>query len=287
MIKFGMHLFTFTERMDDSALDILRKLKEMGYDGCEVPLVAEQLHLIDPKKVRARLKELDMHCVTGTGITNDMSIISEDKDVRTRGIDHVKRCIDMTSEMGAALMCGSLYGPFGIRPKHPRTQAQWDRSVESLRECARHAAKHGVTIGLEPLNRYEHFFINTAADAVKLIEDIGEPNVRVHLDTYHMNIEEKDIYRTVVATGAHLCHVHTSENDRGIPGTGHVDWDGLCKGLFEINYDGWIVLESFFKSIPEIADFTPIWRMLAPSADVLAKQGLEYLKGKIKQYRKE
>ena len=269
--------------MDNAALDILPKLKGMGYDGCEIPLVAQHLDLLDPVNVRRKLNELNMDCITGTGLTSDMSTISEDPDVRAHGIHHLKRCIDMTAEMGGTLMAGALYGPFGLRPTTGRSQAQWEHSVRSLRETARYAASQGVTLGLEPLNRYEHFFINTTADAALLIKDIGEPNVKIHLDTYHMNIEEKDFYRAVVEAGNLICHVHCSENDRGIPGTGHIDWDGLFRGLLEIDYNGWFVIESFFEPIPEIADFTTIWRQLAPSADVLAQQGLGFIKDKLSQ----
>jgi D-psicose/D-tagatose/L-ribulose 3-epimerase len=287
MYKYGLHLFTYTARMDDSALNILPRLKEIGFDGAEIPLIAQHLDLLDPFKVRKVLKELDMSCVTGTGITPEMSIISDDPDVRARGIEYMKRCIDMTAKMGATLIAGALYAPFGIRPQKRRTPEQWEHSVRSLSEIARYAAPKGITIGLEPLNRYEHFFINTADDAVSLIQDIGEPNVKLHLDTYHMNIEEKHFYPTIIKNGSYICHIHCSENDRGIPGSGHIDWDGLFNGLIEINYSGWLVIESFFKPIPEIADFTPIWRDLAPDPDTLAKKGLDFIRNRLLELKKK
>ncbi|NPV54347.1 MAG: sugar phosphate isomerase/epimerase [Firmicutes bacterium] len=283
MIKFGLHVFTWTSRMDNQALDYLPKLKEMGYDGIEIPLVADHLEFLDPVYVQDKLAETQMECVTGTGFTADMSIISDNPGIREKGMAHMKRCIDLTADVGAQLITGALYAPIGLRPQGGRTPTQWERSVTNLREIARYAAEKGVILGLEPLNRYEVFFLNTAADAVALAKAIGEPNVKVHLDTYHMNIEEKDIYRTVVETGEFLGHVHCSENDRGTPGTGHVDWDGLIRGLLEVNYDGWIVIESFFEPIPAISDLTPIWRKLAPSADVLAREGLEFIKKKLSQ----
>ena len=283
MYKFGLHLYTYVSCMDDDSLKFLPRLKEMGYDGCEIPLVAEHLQLLTPSKVRKKLKELNMSCVTGTGINPDMSIISENNEIRLRGINHLKKCIDMTAEMDAPLICGALYAPIGIRPKSGPTPKEWELSVKGLREVARYAAQKGITLGLEPLNRYENFFINVAEDAVTLIKDIGEPNIKVHLDTYHMNIEEKNIYQTVLNTGHLVGHIHCSENDRGIPGTGHIDWDGLFKALKEIQYDGWCVIESFFEPIPHISDLTPIWRKLAPDADTLSKQGLDFIKSKTMQ----
>jgi D-psicose/D-tagatose/L-ribulose 3-epimerase len=276
-MKYGMHLFTYVSRIDGSALQSLPRLKDMGYDGCEIPLLAGQMDLIAPEKIRKTLKRLDMACVTGTGISDEMSTVSDDPEVRARGIDHVKRCIDLTARMDASLLAGALYGPFGIQNRTGRTEEQWKHSVSSLREMARHAAPKGVTIGLEPLNRYEHFFINTTEEALLLIRDVNEPNVKLHIDTYHMNIEEKDFYRSITAAGDAVCHVHCSENDRGIPGTGHIDWDGVFRGLLDIRYRGWLVIESFFQPIPEISDFTPIWRKLAPDADTLAEKGLQFL----------
>ncbi len=281
MVTFGLHLYTYTSRMDEKALGIVPRLKEIGFDGAEIPLIAQHLDLLDPEKVRSVLKDLEMSCVTGTGLSPEMDIISDDAGTRASGIAHLKRCIDMTAHMGGTLLAGALYAAFGMRPKKGRNSRQWEYSVRGLREAGRFAAQKGITLGLEPLNRYEHFFINTAEDALALIKDINEPNVKLHLDTYHMNIEEKDFYTVVVNAGKHLCHVHCSENDRGIPGSGHIDWDGLCKALLDIGYGGWMVIESFFEPIPEIADFTPIWRKLAPDADTLAIQGLKFLKKKL------
>jgi D-psicose/D-tagatose/L-ribulose 3-epimerase len=280
-MKYGMHLFTFVSRIDDSALEVLPRLKRMGYHGCEIPLVAGLLDLINPQKIREALQGLEMECVAGTGIPEEMSTISDDPETRMRGIEHVKSCVDVAAMMGAPLVAGALYAPFGIRHKGRRTEQQWERSVRSLRKMARYAAPKGVTIGLEPLNRYEHFFINTVEDALSLLQDVNEPNVKLHLDTYHMNIEEKDLHRSITRAGTAVCHVHCSENDRGIPGTGHIDWDGVFRGLLDIQYQGWLVIESFFEPIPEISDFTPIWRRLAPDADTLAREGLEFIRRRI------
>ena len=285
-MKYGLHLFTYVSLLDESVLSLFPRLKEIGYDGCEIPLVAEHLDLIDPIKIRETLKRCDMECITGTGIPDDMSNISDHLKTRERGSKHIKLCIDLTAKMEAPLLTGALYAPFGIQNKTMRNEEQWERSVRSVREMALYAAPLGVTIGLEPLNRYEHFFINTAEEALMLIRDVNEPNVMLHLDTYHMNIEEKNLYRTIVDSGDYVCHVHCSENDRGTPGTGHIDWDGVFRGLLEIDYSGWLVIESFFQPIPEISDFTPIWRQLAPDADTLAEKGLEFIKSRISRLKK-
>lgn len=281
MFKFGLHVLTWANRVDESALNYLPKLKEMGYDGCEVPIIPEHINFFKPAIIRKKLEELGMDCVSGTAYGDSMSIISNDPDVSNKGVSYLKHCIDLTFELGAKILNGTLYAPIGINKKTRRTQEQWDKSVYKLREVALYAAKKGIILCLEPINRYEISFLNTVGEAVLLVREIGERNVKVNIDTYHMNIEEKNIYETIINAGDLVGHVHCSENDRGIPGTGHFDWDGLLRGLLDINYKGWINIESFFEPIPEIIEVTPIWRKLAPDVDTLAREGLNFLKSKL------
>jgi len=213
-----------------------------------------------------------------------MAITAKNPDVVAGGIEFIKKCIDITAELGGAFLTGTLYGPFGVRPERTRTVAQWEKSTENLQLIAQYASSQGIVIGIEPLNRYEHFCINTVADAVLLIQNIGESNIKVHLDTYHMNIEKKDFNTPIVAVGKYIRLVHYFENDCGTPGTSHINSKGLHKNLLEIYYSGWLVLESFFEPIPEIADFTPIWRELAPSADTLAREGINLIKKTVSKF---
>ncbi len=278
MIQYGLHLYTYVREMSDQAWDVLPKLKSFGYDGCEVPLMPGEMDLFDPELARKKLEELGMRALGSTGMTPDMCIASSDEQVRRKGLAHMKHVIDVTSRLGGTLVSGALYAAFGWSPPAGRTAEQWKRSVRSLQELARYAADQNITLALEPLNRYEHYFINTVEDAVRLIVEIGEPNIKVHMDTYHMNIEERDFHAATLRAGALLGHVHCSENDRGIPGTGHIDWNGLFNGIKEVEYSGWIVIESFFEPIPSITDFSPIWRRLAKDADTLAVESLRFVK---------
>ncbi len=276
-MRYGLHLYTYIRQMSDQAWDLLPQLKALGYDGCEVPLMPGEMDRFDYDRARARLDAEGMAAVGSTGMTPDLCIASPDGAVRARGMAHMRHAIDCTARLGATVLSGALYAAFGWRPERGRTAQQWRQSAASLRELARYAEDKGVTLTLEPLNRYEHYFINTVDDALKLIADIGEPNVKVHLDTYHMNIEERDFYEAVRKAGAFLGHVHCAENDRGIPGTGHIDWAGFFRGLNEVEYDGWIIVESFFEPIPSIVEFSPIWRSLAPDADTLARESLQFI----------
>jgi D-psicose/D-tagatose/L-ribulose 3-epimerase len=159
-----------------------------------------------------------------------------------------------------------------------RTKEEWSRVVEGLREVAQRARDLGVILCLEPLNRFETYFLNTQEDGARLVEDIGESNVRVHFDTFHANIEERNPVEALRALGTRLGHVHISENDRGIPGSGHVDWRGTMLALKAMSYNGWLTIESFAQPEPELASAACIWRDLAPSGDALAREGLSFIK---------
>jgi D-psicose/D-tagatose/L-ribulose 3-epimerase len=283
-MEFGVHLFTFLKRIDASAVELLPRLKDLGFDGCEIPLLAEQLELVDVTSLRRSLDSLGLFRIAGTGIPEHLSTISEDRGVRRKGLAFLSRCVDLSAELGADLLAGALYAPFGTGFVAGRTGEQRARSVESLHELCRYALPKGITIGLEPLNRYEHFFINTAAEAVALIREVGAPNLKVHLDTYHMNIEEKSFREAVVSSRDLLVHVHAAENDRGTPGTGHIDWDGLFGGLAEIGYRGRMVVESFFETIPDIAAFSRVWRRLAPDPETFCRESLAFLQNKAEQH---
>jgi len=284
-MQFGVHLFTFVPRIDSSVLEVLPRLAELGLAGCEVPLLAGRLDDVDVGALRRRLDELGLFRIAGTGIPEGLSTLSDDPVVRRAGIAFVERCIDITADLGAELLTGALYAPFGTgSAAGGRTAAQRARSVESLQRLCGHAAKRGVTLGLEPLNRYEHFFVNTASEAVSLVNEVGASNLRVHLDTYHMNIEEKSISGAVLACGGLLCHVHAAENDRGTPGTGLIDWDGLFGGLAEIGYRGRMVIETFFEPMTDIPDFSRVWRPLAPDPVTFCREGVEFLKGRASEH---
>jgi D-psicose/D-tagatose/L-ribulose 3-epimerase len=170
------------------------------------------------------------------------------------------------------------YAAWGYFTGTARSEQEWEWAVSNLREVARYAQDKGVTITVEAINRFETHFLNIAADAVQLCKDVGEPNVKVHLDSYHMIREEKDFYKAIVDTGEYLGYFHACENERGVPGTGLVPWKEVFQGLKDINYGGWITIESFVPDIEELARLCAIWRQLAPSADVLAGDGLKNLR---------
>jgi D-psicose/D-tagatose/L-ribulose 3-epimerase len=212
-------------------------------------------------------------------LPRDVNLISADTAIRTHGVKFLKKCVDRTADLGAYLICGPLYASLGVMTGSRRSEKEWQWAVKGLRAAAAHAQKRGVCLCLEPLNRFETYFLNTLADAARLVHDVGAPNVKILFDTFHSNIEEKHPAEALRTVGKDLGHVHISENDRGIPGTGHNDWKGILKVLKEIGYEGWLTIESFAQPEPALAAAAAIWRDLAPSGDDLARQGLQFTKG--------
>ena len=284
MVKFGVHLFLWTERFDESSINLIGKAKNFGFDGVEVPLM--ELEYIDVEKTRSELKKHDIEFLGSLGLSRDQDIISDDEETRRRGIEFMKKCVDVVAQLDGDAINGVVYAAWGKIVGRPRTEEEWKRSVEALREVCKYAHSYGISFGLEPVNRFETYFLNTAEDAVKLCKDVGEPNIKVHLDTFHMNIEEKNFYDPIKKAGDLLYHFHCCENDRGVPGTGHVNWHDVFRALAEIDYDRWLVIESFTPEIKKVASSTAIWRKVAPSADAIARDGLKFLKDMAKKYLK-
>jgi D-psicose/D-tagatose/L-ribulose 3-epimerase len=208
------------------------------------------------------------------------NVISPDPAVRKAGFEFSKRLIDMSNEAGAKVFGGAIYCGWGYVTGKGRSSDEWKWGVENYREIAVYAQRNSdLILGIEPLNRFESHFINTAADAVRFINEVGMPNVKVHLDTFHMIREEDDIAEAVHAAGGHLGYVHACENQRGIPGSGLVPWRQFFTALKQVGYDGCVTIESFDPDIEGVAKLCCIWRKLADSGEQLAVEGLRFLKG--------
>jgi len=283
-MKWGIHSLLWTERFDANPEIVAKKAKAFGFDGIEIYVSPTQIDTFDKVRVKKALRDADLECIGCTCLDKETDLTSVDEATRKRGINHLQKSAELFSELGGKLVTGVTYGAWGKLTGAGRTDEEWKHSAESLRTACRLVRDSGVTIGLEPANRFETYFLNIAADAVKLAKEVNEPNIGVHLDTFHMNIEEKNFYDPIVATGNLLCYMHLCENDRGVAGTGNVNWDAVFKALSQIGYDKWITLESFTPEIKSVAASTAIWRQVAPSADAIASSGLKFLKSMQKKY---
>lgn len=275
-MKYGVNTFIWTAVFDQSHFHLLPKVKEHGFDGVEVSMFNPAEFPAAP--LREALEQNELQATVCSVFTGGLSLISEDADVRRRSIQHLRDCAKAAADANIRMIAGPLYSPVGYLPGRRRTEDEWKWAIEGYQQSAEAFATNRVTLAIEPLNRFETYFLNTAADAVKLCDEVNHPRVGVLFDTFHANIEEKDIaegYRTV---GKHLKHVHTCENDRGIPGSGHVEWKAVFQALSDIEYDGWLTIESFGFSLGELSAAASIWRDVAPTPDAIAWEGVKFLK---------
>ena len=279
-MKYGVNTLVWTMCVTEAHESLFSRIREWGFDGVELFLSpGEPAKIVS---VRRMLDALRLERATCTVLPREANLVSSDAQVRARGAAHLVRCVERTAELGAQLMCGPLYAGLGVFTGRRRTEDEWKWAVEGLQAAAQRGQELGVTLCVEPLNRFETYFLNTLKDAAQLVRDIAMPNVRVHFDTFHANIEERHPADSLRAVANELGHVHFSENDRGTPGDGHVDWKSIALALKEIGYDGWLTIESFAHPDPGLAA-AAIWRDLAPSGDELARSGLRFIKNLTQQ----
>jgi len=275
-MKLGVNTFIWTDNFTTAHVDRLPALRARGFDGVELPLFyPEQFAARD---LRRALEANDLACVVCSIIPEGLNLISEDADVRRRTQAHLKAAVECTAEVGATLIDGPLYCPVGHLPGRRRTRDEWQWAVEGYQSLAGTLESCGVTLALEPLNRFETYFLNTAADTTAICEAVGHPRVGVAFDTFHANIEEKDVAAACRAVGGHLKHVQVSENDRGTPGSGHVDWPGLFRVLRDLGYSDWLSIESFGPDLGAFSAAVCIWRDIEPTPDAIAFDGIAFLK---------
>jgi D-psicose/D-tagatose/L-ribulose 3-epimerase len=281
-MKIGIHQHVYTSRLNDQNLEILDLIRDIGFDS--VDFNVRNMDIGFAKTIRKKTDKLGIIPTAGGSLPKSKVILSEKKEKRREAIDYMKELIRKTSEIGAELYHGLIYATGGIFTGKGPEEREVEYAVEGLKEAAVYAKKYGVSLCLEPANRYETYMLNTVSDSLKMLCKIDEPNVGLLLDSYHMNIEEKNMYGSIVSAKDKLFHFHVNENDRGIPGTGHIPWDDVFKALKDINYKGIAAIESFVDSSIDIASLVAVWRRLAPSADTLAKEGYRFIKDMADKY---
>ncbi|MEM0368388.1 MAG: sugar phosphate isomerase/epimerase family protein [Desulfurococcaceae archaeon] len=281
MVWYGVQAWLWTTKFVEKDLPIFDKLQEIGYDGLEIDLGHPESLPIDG--IKYKMRETGVKCTFSVGLSKETDVSSSDPETRKRGIAYIKKLVDIASELESDVICGILYAAWGeVDPKGRRPE-KYEWAMECLREAADYASQHGVTLALEPVNRFEGYLICTAEEMLDFVKRINHPNVKVHLDTFQMNIEEDNLYKAIKRAGEYLYHVHLCENHRGIPGTGHIPWMDIFKALKEIGYNRWVVVEAwvhdvFLTELGEIPPKIAMWRRLAPSGDIVAEQALKFLK---------
>lgn len=277
-MKYGINLYLWADDMHDGLVPALESLKRMGYDGVEVPV----FDLDQAKWTRwaKRLDDLGLERTANTVIAPEHNPVSEDPAVRKAAFEHMQRVVDSCAAVGSSILCGPHQVALGVFTGRGATDDEWNRSVEHLRKVAEYASGAGVILAEEVVNRFEIYHLNVLDQAVRLVDQVGHPNCRIHLDTFHAHIEEKDPAAAILRAGKRIAHVHVSENDRGVPGTGSVAWDPTFDALRDVGYDGWLTVEAFGNFLPNLAAATKIWRPLFDSEEQLATEALAFLKRK-------
>jgi len=275
-MKLGINTFLWTAAFDESNLDLLPKIKSHGFDGVEIARVA--FDGFPAARIGKAVADAGLECTVCSALTGELSLVTDDAKARERTSDFLKRAIEATSLLGAKVLAGPFCAPVGYLPGRRRTGEEWKRAVDGLAGLGPALTAAGVDLAVEPLNRFETFFLNTASDGRKLCEAVQHPRVGLLFDTFHANIEEKSIRAGLADTGGFIRHIHTCENDRGTPGSGHVAWDELFEGLRKANYGSWLVIESFGFALPEMAAAACIWRDLAATPEEIAWQGVQFLR---------
>ncbi len=277
-MKFGVNTFVWVSPCTTAAVkDLAPKVKELGFDIFEIS--CENPDLIDVKQVKTELEKNQLLPIVCGAFGPDRNLCSSDPKIVENAKTYIRWLIDAAGELGSPVVCGPMYSAVGkdhIEDEAAR-KAEWDRAVSGVREMAQYAKSKDVKLALETLNRFETDMLNVVSQGLEFIEQTGMDNVGLHLDTFHMHLEEKNSGDAIRLANQKIYHFHACENDRGVPGTGQVHWNEVARALKDVRYDGPVVIESFTSQVKEIARAVCIWREIAPSQDAIATQGLKFL----------
>ena len=276
-MKIGINLWIWGSPFrTDQHMGLISQAKSLGAEVVEFAM--EDDAVIDTKALRRVLEDEAMECSVVGLFGPDRDLSMEDAAVRRRGMDYAKRCIDTCAQIGATIFSGAVVGVDGKELlSEVARRARLEHAAESLQHLGEHAADAGVQLVVEVLNRYENNLINTARQARELIDLTDHPAVGIHLDSFHMNIEETSFGDAIRLAGDKLFHFHGSDSHRGTPGEGMLRWQEVAAALKEVNYQGYVVIELFDYA----RGFGPVvhfWRPLAESPEALVRNGLAFLK---------
>jgi D-psicose/D-tagatose/L-ribulose 3-epimerase len=275
-MKLGISAFAWTSKFSSSHLRLIPAVKEMGFDGLEIAMFdPSDLAISD---LRSEFSANDLDCTVCAILPPGVNPISPDRAARKYAASHLVRCIEATAEMGATVIGGPLYAPIGYLPDHRPTPDEWSWAIEAFQSLGEVLDSHDVSLCIEPVNRSETFLLRTAKEAKHLCETINHPRVGVTIDTFHANIEERNIADAMVSLGPLLKHVHISENDRSLLGTGHVDFQAIISALNSSGYNGYLMIEGFGFSPDETNGPGVLWADRSVSPEEIAMSGARYLR---------
>jgi D-psicose/D-tagatose/L-ribulose 3-epimerase len=277
-MRFSINTVLFVSPFTNQSTRLFRKFKNWGFDAVEL-LIEDPRH-IDPALIRRKLDRLGLACGSvAAGLGPDRDLRGSPASQR-RGIKFLCALLDQMVILDCPALVGPVYSYAGraAAATPAERRSQWRTVVTNLKTVAAYAAARGKIICVEPLNRFETDFLNTAEQGLQLIKDVNNPALKLHLDTFHANIEEKHLDRAILKSGPQLAHLHVCGADRGTPGNDHIDWLAMAKALKTIRYRGDVVVESVTLDVPRIARCAAIWRRMEPTRDEIARDGLKFLR---------
>lgn len=280
MQGFGVHTSMWTMNWDRAGAErAIAGAVHYKMDFIEIALLNPTA--VDARHSRKLLEKNNLKSVCSLGLPQkNWASVNPDG-----AIEHLKIALDKAADMGCLALSGVTFGGIGERTGVPPTQKEYDNIAKALTAAAKHAKSRGLLFGIEPVNRYENHLINTGWQAVEMIERVGAENMFIHLDTYHMNIEEKGAGNGILDARKYIKYIHLSESDRGTPGEGTCDWDEICATLAAIGFKGGLAMESFINMPPELAYGLAVWRPVANTMEEVMEKGLPFLRNKAQQYK--
>lgn len=277
-MRFGINTFLFTSPFTNGSAGLFPRFKKWGFDSVEIPV--ENPALIDPCLIRGELDRNGLDCCAVTPCLGPQCDLRGTSRQQKAALEFMRRVIRQMPALGCPVLSGVVYSRVGRAEacsKRERAR-QWRTVAANLRELCRYAADLGRRIALEPINRFETDFINTCGQGLAMIEAVNHPALRLHLDTFHMNIEEKNSADAIRNAGGLLGHFHACGSDRGTPGNDEIDWKSIAAALKAADYQGGVVIESFTQDVKVIARAAAIWRKIEPTREEIAIKGLKFLR---------
>jgi len=279
MNRVGMNLLLWTDSFTlEKDKPLMDKVIYMGFDGLEVPVHAG-MTVEEASKIGEYLNERKIpSSALAVFFPDSANPVSPEKALRDGAVNAFKLYIDCAKALGSNILVGPYSQGLGYFTGERPTKEEWDRSVDTLKRCCEYAGKQGIEVAIEPLNRFELYLINTAETGIRYVKEIGMEHVGLLMDTHHANIEELNVAKAFKEALPYTKHIHISENDRGIPGTGHACGKDVFDVIKEGGYSGWLTIEAFNEGAPSLQGPLHLWRTFAPSDDELARQGLVYIR---------
>lgn len=276
-MKTGFNLLLWTTHVTSEHVPLLETLKEVGYDGVEIPIFEGKPEHF--QTIGQAIRDAGLACTSVTVLPDEAhNAISPDPASRKGAIEHLTWAIECSEALGSEILCGPFHQPLAVFSGEGPSEDELAHGIEVHQQVADRAAQSDLVLALEPLNRFECYVLNTMADSRDYARRVNRPNFGVLYDTFHANIEEQDPIGCIALSGDVIKHVHISENDRGTPGMGHLDFEATCKMLRTVGYDGWLTIEAFGKSLPGLAAATKVWRDFFPSEEEVYTTGLKTMK---------